>query len=1228
MTACVGRERELAWITSRLESTGASGTAMVVVTGTAGVGKSRLCDELREQCRTAGFTVLEGWCVRNAAYAPFVSIAAQALAWLRARSEQDQLSPSDLDALAPLVSGRSMRGADALPHDEDDEAAIGFIEAVSRMLAAVGRLRPVLVLLRGWSRADDASRSLVRSLLDAAGPLGEPTPGAPASLFVAGVRSTELGDQFDHPRTEKLELEGLSVDGVRRILADETVVGRLHAATSGNPEALLATLARLPPPREADIAERLDELGDLPRRLVAVLAAADRPLPTHVLGAALDLDAQSVTRAIPSLTGPGVAWRALDATVGDVVIGLARHDDGVTALARLSPEERRSLHAALGAALDAWGRASPEEVLRHRLEGHPTPEAADDTAKVARALLRRHAPASALALAREAAPHAAPATLRALARIASSAARAIGAPAEARQVVATASVALPDDPELARLDATLCLALGDWSETASALDRADGLTRDEDHPQRAANAATRAELSYQRGMLDETERLARLAIELAVDDSPVVTQARNTLTKVFLARRDLDRGWEWSRESLERARARGASTEILRGLINLGVVAIWRGDLDEAVRQLGAARAVAEHGGSMMLRGVLRENEAVVAHLQGRFGDALQCYQEALGILTRVGNRRFLARVANNLGELYVHVGEVARARRLCEYAVQVARGLTGQLAAEGLMLRAQVEVADARTEAARAALAQALAIYVATGDTERQSNARLLLARAALVDGDLPRAATELAQVLDDESVTVRLRAERALAEAELARSRGVDAFSHARRALELAEQMNDIDLRFHAHVAVALSLAERGDAPAAKRHAELAEALRTELLSRVPEGLRVSYGAQLARSGISQLGARLEVLVTGAVAKTRAPTAPQGDSMGLVGESAAMRELRRRISRVAPQDVTVLLRGESGTGKERVAEALHQGSHRKGGALVKVNCAALAEGVLLSELFGHERGAFTGAERRRRGRFEIADGGTIFLDEIGDVTPATQAALLRVLQERTFERVGGNETLKVDVRIIAATNRDLAQMVRDKMFREDLYFRLSSLTIQIPPLRERLEDLPMLAAHFLERDARASGAEPRRLSTAALRRLVEHPWPGNVRELENVLRGSALFCDGDEITPEDLQGMPELSRATSLAPPPTSQPPSGRGTSEQGEVDVVYERIRHGGISLFDMRREVERGCIARALDEAKGNITRAAALLGMKRPRLSQLVREYGLAKGGDPGDTPDP
>ncbi|MFO0627030.1 MAG: sigma 54-interacting transcriptional regulator [Polyangiales bacterium] len=1224
MTACVGRERELAWLTARIESTVGEGPAFVRVVGPAGVGKTRLLDELREQCRAAGFAVLEGWCVRAVAYAPLMAVAAQALAWLRAREEHDLLAPGDLEALAPLVNQRALRARDEHDADEDEELSVRFIEAVARLLGAVGRRRPALVLLRGWDRVDAATRALVRAILDAAGPLGEPSPGAPPVLFAVASRLTDPAAHPEHPRAAQLALQGLDLDGVRKILADEVVASRLHQAAGGNPAALFAILDRLPPPREAEIASRVDELSEVGRRVLGALALADRPLPVHVVAQALDLDAQAVTRAVPALTGAGLVRRALDPGVGDVVVGLSRHEDGELVCQRLGEGELATVHGALAEALESWGRATPEEVLTHRLAGGVFARAAEEAPGVVRALLRRHAPALALDLAREVAPHAGATSMRELARLAALAARSVGAQADALSLVARAQQLNPDDGELARLEATLALASGEFDRAAAALDRADLVARDALGQGRVA--ATRAELHYHRGDLDATEALARKALELAGDDDETITQARNTLTKVFLVRRDLDKGWDWSLQSLERARARRSTTETLRGLINLGVVAIWRGDLDEAVRQFAAARAVSQRGGALMLQGVLRENEAVVAHLQGRFGDALQSYQEALGILTRVGNRRFLARVANNLGELYVQVGEVTRARRLCEYASQVARGLSDALAAEGLMLRAQVEIADARTDAARVALHEAVTIYAAASDREREAAARLLRVRASLVDGAVERAQEELAQVADDPSLSARLRTDRALVAAELARALGRDALTDAQRAIELAESTGDSDLRFRASVAMALSLLDRGDDAAARRHAEAAEAQRRALLGAVPEAMRVSFDAQLGRTGVGALTTRLEVLASG-VRRPRpvVPDAPSGDAMGLLGESAVMRDLRRRIARVAPQDVTVLLRGESGTGKERVAEALHAGSHRRRATLVKVNCAALGEGVLLSELFGHERGAFTGADRRRRGRFELADGGTIFLDEIGDVTAATQAALLRVLQERTFERVGGNETLRVDVRIVAATNRDLGAMVREGRFREDLYFRLTSLTIQLPPLRERLEDLPLIAAQVLEREARAPDEPRKRLSNTALRRLMEHPWPGNIRELENVLRASALFADGDEIHAEDLQGLPDPARASMLPPTPTgggaSIPPKA---PERNEVEVVYDRIRHGGVSLFDMRRELERGCIAHALTESGGNITRAAALLGMKRPRLTQLVREYGLAKGGDPSE----
>src|SRR5262249_37316110 len=229
------------------------------------------------------------------------------------------------------------------------------------------------------------------------------------------------------------------------------------------------------------------------------------------------------------------------------------------------------------------------------------------------------------------------------------------------------------------------------------------------------------------------------------------------------------------------------------------------------------------------------------------------------------------------------------------------------------------------------------------------------------------------------------------------------------------------------------------------------------------------------------------------------------------IIGNSAKLHRVFHIIDRVAPSDGTVLILGESGTGKELVAEAIHKSSPRSKSPFVKLNCAALVESLLLSELFGHERGSFTGAHQRKIGRFEMAAGGTIFLDEIGDISPTTQVALLRVLQEREFERVGGGRPIKVEARIIVATNRNLYEMVREGTFREDLYYRLKGLTIDLPPLRERPEDILALAEHFLAQYASESGALQKRLSKLAVDLLLGYSWPGNIRELENIVRSVA---------------------------------------------------------------------------------------------------------------------
>ncbi len=310
------------------------------------------------------------------------------------------------------------------------------------------------------------------------------------------------------------------------------------------------------------------------------------------------------------------------------------------------------------------------------------------------------------------------------------------------------------------------------------------------------------------------------------------------------------------------------------------------------------------------------------------------------------------------------------------------------------------------------------------------------------------------------------------------------------------------------------------------------------------------------------------------------------------IIGESAEMQTIFKTIHQVAPSRATVLVTGESGTGKEMVASAIHQSSPRADRPFVKLHCAALAETLLESELFGHERGAFTGADRRRIGRFEEADGGTLFLDEIGEISPATQVKLLRVLQEHEFERVGGNQTLKVDVRVIAATNRDLAEMVKQGTFREDLYYRLNVINLRLPNLRERASDIPALAAHFLVRFAKENVKPLERFDDAALEVLKKYPWHGNVRELENVVERAVVLSDGPTILLRHL---------------PLEVVQSESGTSDVPKIP---------GSSLAD----IERYAILETLAMVGGSTTAAAKTLGISVRKIQYRLQEYAEAPKG--------
>ncbi|RPJ06008.1 MAG: sigma-54-dependent Fis family transcriptional regulator [Deltaproteobacteria bacterium] len=341
-------------------------------------------------------------------------------------------------------------------------------------------------------------------------------------------------------------------------------------------------------------------------------------------------------------------------------------------------------------------------------------------------------------------------------------------------------------------------------------------------------------------------------------------------------------------------------------------------------------------------------------------------------------------------------------------------------------------------------------------------------------------------------------------------------------------------------------------------------------------------------------------------------APEAERGEEERIIGSSPKMQEIYKIVGQVSQSDVTVLLRGESGTGKELLARAIYHHSLRFNRPFLPINCAAIPDTLLESELFGHEKGAFTGAVSRRIGKLEQCQGGTVFLDEIGDMSLPTQAKLLRVLQERTFERLGGAETIKVDVRFIVATNKDLEEAIAGGEFREDLYYRLNVVSITIPPLRERKEDIPDLVSYFLKRFNREFKKRIAGITPGAMERISSHGWPGNVRQLENVLKRTMVLCQGEWIVEDQLLLEKGGERAG-------LEEDLGKKNVED-LLGLLFEELSSASVLSqdMDMISVIEKGLILRALQKTRGNQIQAALLLGMNRSTLRGKMERYHIKK----------
>lgn len=1224
-TRCIGREHEMDELLLRMEAA-RQGEQLVIVEGPSGSGKSYLLQAFRTQIRLTGGVVLEGRCEDGTAFGPFAAIVEDALGFLGEMGSAPSPTVADLGCSGgchPLWHQHphhSELDASANSHGAR-ERRLRFFDALRTLLQDVARFRPPVILLHDLERADAGTLQLLRFLFEGSGPWTEGVSPERSlkALFVASVRTDEKATQlsqerlaplYSHDAATVLSLGPFGAEGVRAYLQSAEVVQLVLERTGGVPEAIELLLSADPLSPGAQLQRRLDEAGEEARALLEALAVLGHPSELDLVD---EVVGRSDTDNHPLSQSPFVIETRLN---GNIRYTFARARHRELLYAGLDSGTRTRLHrrcAEVFAARPGVAMAAHHALLAGDVEA-AIPLALDE----AQGLAARHAHAEAAALlertarclgAGDGVPGKLLESLADLHRIVGDYRRAI---VHAR----TLSSRAPESAIAAHRLGRLLTLYGELEEAEVVLKAAQQLAEESGEAKTRTTVQTLlAELYFQRAAYHDAETWGERALEaaLATDERSLEIHARNTLGKVALAKKEPDAAAEFFRYNHERAEE-GLGNQRAQALTNHGVAMLRLQRLDEAQSYFEEAIREATAVGDSRELAIATENLAVLAHLDRNYSAALEYYHHAVAQLKRLGNRPMLTRVGINLGELYLSLGDVSRARSLCDFAQHMGgTNLSDYLLAVCLLLRGRVESVAGLHDKAAALFHGSSDLFEALGST-RRIDPVVELVRLRLHDGDVDGARQLLTTA--PSAPTPKVAAELAAVGADFERAIGGDVGNATRRAVELARASGDPELLIEALLRSVRYHVDELNVSTATILLQEANETELALAKNVPEANRTTWATRPLRAQLAAMEAAVGAISPDVRRPSHLPAAQRSADHqkrypDIGGSSAPILRILDVIDKVAPSDATVLVRGESGTGKELVADALHRHSERSDAALVKVNCAALVETLLLSELFGHERGAFTGANARKKGRFELANHGTLFLDEIGDISPGTQVALLRVLQEREFERVGGTQSIKVDVRIVAATHRDLESMVKDGTFREDLYYRLRGVTIEMPALRDRLTDMGELCSALLGRIAAERDTPPKQISLRVLNMLQQHQWPGNIRELENVLRSAALFSESDQLRVADFDAF-----SSSFSPNRVSSAPGKVSVTPRMMEDELYQRIRSGENSLFEMKKLLERECIIRALSDAEGNITKAAELLGMKRPRLSQLVKQYGL------------
>lgn len=1284
-----------------------------------------LVKDWRRRLTGHGEAIFEGACARGGGntYLALRQLVSSTYAYL-----DDMGLLSDLaHRLFVEVSG-SLGLADVSPatrqRRRSQPGQVYFYELVGRFFVEASRLKPAVLVIRDLHLADSASLAAIVHLaensaldpVDVFIPEGVQREGfrgllvltfqsAPESRSASLLNALTRGLR-DRPHVAFVDMRRVDEETVQRFLTQPETVARFLAVTEGDIGNLRALLDTLPSAPNGLFLARMSDLSVEAKRLLEVLAVVGHDMSPSSLSA-LTAGGHSTTEAVDQLLAAGILTRLVSR--GSLSIGFSQPSFATLVYDNMASERRREVHASLAEVLAERHRLGQpvdiEEIAHHQLAGGRREELLEHVLAAADKLNQNFAFERAremltLALAMIDRASDRERVIERLIDLSSSLGDHVKALFYCGQLKKIRHGG--DLVAVYRRIGKALLDMGKYELAVQALAKSMQHAAESPDPLELVRVLSyTAEALYGRGEYDRAIEVCKQGLDRAeerdADDETqhLVMDLTNTMGKVCLFREDYQLARDYFALNRERAETAGLPDEEIRALVNLGTIAVQRRAYDVAEGVFIECLSFSGDAAHPLTRAFCMLNLAVIYQKTLRYGEALDSYLHSLAAFKKSGNDLQFAVTAMNLAVLYELLGDLPKAKALTETSMELTRAREMRyFHSRNCYVRGMIALNEKDPQTALDYLDRALQGFSAAGRTMR---ARVALSMAGAhhalkqkLDRDEWLSRVELS---DDTAESRELTGDHALAVAGFLADEGAwaGAEERARTARRIFHTAQLPEKLWRANLE--LARITRAQARLNEANLFIAEAASAveRLVENVPEPLRKSYlktHEQRKLRGLKRALERpdpLEDLESFGISQEMNTLAPADVSVvvigeplsddvmpwrnrykEIVGEDRRLHHLFKLVDKISASDSTVLLTGGSGTGKELFAEAIHRHSSRREGPLVKVNCAAFVETLLLSELFGHEKGAFTGALSKKRGRFEIANSGTIFLDEIGDVSPNTQVALLRVLQEQTFERVGGSQQLETDVRVITATNRNLEEMVREGTFRLDLYYRLKGIALELPSLRERRADIPLLVRHFTQKFSGDDGR--RRVFTAdALRLLSSYNWPGNIRELENFVRSMLLFVETDVIGLGDIRqfdeffaddemsddvphfefiqgwwpavepskkGTPETG--TNVAELPSQEGPAveklsddpGRSQSESAETarpdpvgvtgsvpsdpqQAMVNLVVSEGLGLQEVKKRLEIECIKRALNETNGNITHAARLLKMKRPRLSQII-----------------